>query len=221
MSHKKLDEIERFIRGYKHFKKLYFSSDNNNQIYKSLAETGQTPKTMVVTCSDSRINPAEMWGCKPGELFVVRNVANLVPPYESDEKNHGTSAALEFAVLHLNVEHIIVLGHSQCGGIDAMFKDLKRGSRAEERSFISTWMEIAHKAKVEIQTYHADAPLSEKLKLCEEKSLLISLENLMTFPWIKSKVEKKLLTLHAWRFDLVKGIIQQYDSNLDTFIDLE
>jgi len=214
-------EIKRFITGYRHFRKHYFSPNNNNRVYRDLAETGQAPKTMVITCSDSRINPAEMWGCKPGELFVVRNVANLVPPYESDEKNHGTSAALEFAVLHLNVEHIIVLGHSQCGGIDAMFKDLNRGHRTEERSFISTWMEIAKKAKLEVLAYHADEPLPEKLKLCEEKSLLISLDNLMTFPWIKSKVEKNLLTLHAWRFDLVKGIIQAYDPTLDKYIDLE
>lgn len=220
MTSQQPEEIQRFIHGYKNFKRRYFS-DNDNQVYKNLAEFGQTPKTMVITCSDSRINPAEMLGCKPGELFVVRNVANLIPPYESDDKHHGTSAALEFAVLHLKVEHIIVLGHSQCGGIDAMFKELSRGSRAEERSFINAWMEIANNAKIEVQTYHAESPLPEKLKLCEEKSLLVSLENLMTFPWIKDKVEKKLLCVHAWRFDLVKGIIQAYDPNLETFTDLK
>lgn len=213
-------EIQRFIKGYESFKKRYFAPDEKNQLYKKLVEFGQTPKTLVVTCSDSRVNPSEMLGCKPGELFVVRNVANLVPPYEQDDQYHGTSAALEFAVLQLKVEHIILMGHSHCGGIESLFTNVTQRTPEIDKSFIATWMQIARNAQNYVLEHHKDAPLVEKTQVCEEQSLLISLKNLRTFPWINDRVEKKTLALHAWYFDMKLGVIKRYNPSSNKFEDL-
>ena len=110
--------LQKILRGYSQFRKKYATGDQS--IMQYLATHGQKPETMVIACCDSRVDPSLILQCDPGDLFVVRNVANIVPPYECDEKHHGTSAALEFGVCYLQVKHIIILGHSQCGGIDAL-----------------------------------------------------------------------------------------------------
>lgn len=214
---KKTNEINRLVQGYKKYREEFFTPGEEDQFYQNLVDFGQRPKVMIVTCSDARVNPSQMLGCKMGELFIVRNVANLIPPYEADSQYHGTSAALEFAVLHLNVEHIIVMGHSRCGGIQSLYSTLKRGSRAGEQSFIAKWMEIAEEAKDDVEIAYPNAPLEEKLVLCEKRSLILSLENLTTFPWIRDKIAQKLLDIQAWYFDLKTGNLMQYNKALDDF----
>lgn len=212
-------EIERFLQGYQQFRSTYFSDDKKHVLYEKLVKEGQSPKTMVIACSDSRVDPSIILGSQPGELFVVRNVANLVPPYDNDPKHHGTSAALEFAVQTLSVQHIIVLGHSHCGGIRALLATPMH-THAQSNSFIDSWMNIANVAKAKVIADYRDAPIEQQEKTCEEQSLRISLKNLLTFPWIHEKVSAGMLTLHAWRFDLSSGIIQRLNTNTQLFEDL-
>ena len=151
-----------------------------------LARDGQSPPAMVIACADSRVAPEMIFDCAPGDIFVVRNVSNLVPPYEPDAGKHGTSAALEFAVTALNVRSIVVLGHSQCGGIRA----LMQGPNGNNGDFIASWMTIATKARTRV----CDAPdaASQSFETlcyrCEQESIRASLDNLMTFPWVAERV---------------------------------
>ncbi len=211
-------EIKRLIHGYEQFRTNYFNNSHYLYIYQGLVKEGQQPKTMVVACSDSRVDPSIILNSAPGQLFVVRNVANLVPPCDDDRKHHGTSAALEFAVQGLKVQNIIVLGHSHCGGILSLLKDGK--TAAGHSNFISSWMSIAKEAKEKALTQACDQPLEKQAQVCEEHSLSISYKNLLTFPWIKEKVDAGLLHLHAWRFDLTEGILQCFNPNTKQFEDL-
>lgn len=214
-------EINRVIKGYQQFRETYFCEKKKNPLYKKLVREGQTPKTMVIACSDSRVDPSIILGCSPGELFVVRNVANLVPPYDNDPKHHGTSAALEFAVQTLKVSHIIVLGHSHCGGITALLKPHHHPTDSKEHSFIASWMNIAEEAKNDVLAKHKNHSLEQQAEACEKQSLLISQRNLLTFPWIRDKVIADRLSLHSWHFDLNTGIIQRFNTQLQRFEDLE
>lgn len=216
------------IEGYKRFRAQYYE---RSSIYKTLVDYGQQPKVLIVACCDSRVDPAIVMGCEPGDLFVVRNVANLVPPYDSDPRLHGTSAALEFGVRGLKVSDIIVLGHSHCGGIQALMSaehtsmaTPSQGERnaqptqdTQQTDFIDHWMNIAQCAKEKVNALYPDAPLEERAHQCEKESLRISLENLRSFPWIATRVSNNELFLHAWYFDLPSGLIQRYRPSCNTF----
>lgn len=186
--------IERLIRGFKAFREDYY--ENQPSFYQSLVEKGQSPDVMVIACADSRVNPSIIAKAEPGELFIVRNVANLVPPYQPDSHYHGTSAAIEFAVRDLKVKDIIILGHSHCGGIKHMCEG---HPDHDERQFIDSWVSMVQGAD--------DAELSgdERLRYVERKAVTVSLANLMTFPWLKERVEAGNLKLHGWLFDLEAG----------------
>ncbi len=163
--------IDRLIAGFKSFQETYY--EEQPDFYRSLVEKGQRPDVMVIACSDSRVNPSIIVKAKPGELFIVRNVANLVPPYEPDSHYHGTSAAIEFAVRDLNVEHIIVLGHSHCGGIRRLCEGHEDG---QNREFIDDWMSIVKQAcsdslEGEAQRRHV-----------EREAVKVSLGNLLPSP---------------------------------------
>lgn len=207
--------IESLIKGYQDFHDKYFESGDST-LYQDLVRRGQSPKTMIIACSDSRVDPATILNCSPGEVFVVRNVANLIPPYENDNKHHGTSAALEFAVCFLKVEHIIVFGHNHCGGIQALLNDTMEP--AEDRGFIASWMDIAREAKEKALVEHGSTDMQEKH--CCEYSLIASLKNLDTFPWIVERVKKGRLALHAWHFDLETGEVRRFNSNEKKFENL-
>ncbi len=216
MKHPSLSsQVQKLISGYQRFKTQYFEERN---CYEELIRNGQQPKTIVIACSDSRVDPAILTGCKPGELFVVRNVANLVPPYEADLRHHGTSAALEFAVLNLQVTDIVILGHSHCGGIRALMEHTAQNAAF---SFITAWMDIAEPAKREVLKQHPHCCLDEQAHHCEKASLLVSLENLKTFPWINERIENQQLALHAWYFDLTTGVIESFEAESKIFIPLE
>ncbi len=193
------------IEGFKRFRKKSYTGENAQ--FQNLVQYGQTPSTLIIGCCDSRVDPALILDCAPGDLFVVRNVANLVPPSENQGSFHGTSAALEFGVRNLKVEHIIVLGHAQCGGIRALLE----GGVSSEDSFIADWMRIADDARDVVDNKYSNADSATRLRACEQQSILVSLENLKTFSWIREGVESKCLTLHGWYFDIERGELLGYN----------
>lgn len=208
-------EIKKLIDGNKQFRKKYFRGDTT--LYNELVEFGQKPKTMVIACSDSRVDPAMIFNCQPGELFVVRNVANLIPPCEDSNTYHGTSAALEFGVRFLEVEHIIVFGHTQCGGIRALLEQTEQVVDKNHSRFISKWMEIARPAYDSVVSQHKQVSLEDRITLCEQYALINSLNNLKTFPWIQEQLQSGKLSVHAWYFNLETGLIHMYDQQKNTW----
>ncbi len=194
--------METLMLGYQRFMERYWFE--NRDVFQALAAKGQAPRAMVIACCDSRVSPEVIFDTEPGEIFVVRNVANLVPPYAPDSDNHGTSAALEFAVRKLLVSHIIVMGHSLCGGIRALVED----NLTDDDDFIGPWMKIATVAR-ERSLAVADGVVETARQLCEHESIRVSLANLMTFPWIRSRVEQGDLQLHGWFFNIESGSLDR------------
>lgn len=209
-------DIENLILGYEKFRTHYFS--HGDSAFKDLVRLGQKPKILIIACSDSRVDPAIVLDCKPGDLFVIRNVANLVPPYEDDQSYHGTSAALEFGVSGLGIRHVILFGHTQCGGIQSLLEHPPQ--KTGKKSFINKWMELAAPAHEAVLDHHSDLSLEEKTTLCGKYSLINSLKNLETFPCISQGIVKKTLFLHAWNFDLSQGILEGYDPDENCFKNL-
>lgn len=201
------------IAGFHRFREQHFTDDD--ALYRQLVQEGQTPKILVVACCDSRVDPALVLDCAPGDLFVIRNVANLVPPDENRiGGRHGTSAALEYGVKTLGVEHVIVLGHAQCGGIQA----LMRGSAIDgQESFISSWMRLAEQARNKVLQELPDASSQELERACEQQAILSSLDNLLSFDWIRERVQDGRLTLHGWYFDIEHGQLLQYEPGNSRF----
>ena len=187
--------MDRLIAGYRRFRDDTWPLQRAR--YQALAEAGQRPHTMVVACSDSRVDPATVFDAGPGELFVVRNVAALVPPWQSGGGYHGTSAALEFGVRVLGVQRLVVMGHAQCGGIHAML----HGAPSAAQDFVVPWMAIARDA--------VRPGLSETE--AEAAVVRLSLTNLRTFPWIAAAEAAGTLNVIGMRFDIHTGILSQLD----------
>jgi carbonic anhydrase len=196
-------DIAKFIYGFKRFQNSYFCGDA--EVFERL-RSGQNPRALVIGCSDSRVDPAIVMDCSPGDLFVVRNVANLVPPHESDSSHHGVSAALEYAVRVLLVEHVIVMGHSGCGGIHA----LMRQDFAQAGDYLPRWIAIGRRAREQVLAELPDKAPHLQERACEQAAILVSLENLLTFPWVRERVEAGNLLLHGWYFDLERGELLSY-----------
>lgn len=191
--------MDRLVAGFRRFRQTYYRE--NRETFDALAANGQAPRAMVIACSDSRVDPQLIFSAAPGEIFVVRNVANLVPPYgPSADYHHGTSAALEFAVRTLKVEDLVVVGHSSCGGVGALLRQAPR----PDKDFISTWMRIAEPARERALAASGDRP-EDLQRVCEHETVKVSLTNLMTFPWIRERVDGGALTLHGLYFDIEKG----------------
>lgn len=188
--------MDRLLNGYKRFRDDVWPE--RRRLFESLADDGQQPRVMVISCADSRVDPGMIFDAGPGELFVVRNVANLVPPHAPDSAYHGTSAALEFAALVLKVREILVMGHALCGGVRALLE----GSRAEATDFIAPWIGLAARARE--RALLCDDPVERQL-CCEKETVKVSLENLMTFPWIADRVAAGELRLHGAHFDIRTG----------------
>ena len=194
------------IAGFSRFREMHFAKDD--ALFRGLVEQGQAPKILVVACCDARVDPALILNSAPGDLFVIRNVANLVPPAENQGHYHGTSAALEFGVRKLEVEHLIVLGHAHCGGIRALLED----DIQKEGAFISEWMGIADAARKRVSLELANASSAARHRACEQQTILVSLANLMTFSWIRERVEHGTLALHGWYFDIERGELLGYNA---------
>ncbi|MGA2892287.1 MAG: carbonic anhydrase [Xanthobacteraceae bacterium] len=195
----------RLVDGYSAFVEHRLPLERSR--YHKLAEAGQQPEVMVICCCDSRVSPEVIFDAHPGELFVVRNVANLVPPYSPTGFTHGVSAALEFAVQNLKVGYIIVMGHSHCGGIRAY---VKHKDRPDPGDFIDNWMSlIAPAAKSLGET--VSLPRPDFLCRLEQASVVATLDNLTSFPWIRSRVEARELHLLGAYFDVGTGALHFYD----------
>jgi len=195
----------KMLQGYQAFRDKYVHGDK--YILQYLSYYGQQPEVMMVSCCDSRVDPALIMQCDPGDLFVVRNVANIVPPYEKDDLHHGTSAALEFAVCHLKVKHLIIMGHRQCGGIKAL---LNAGSTGKN-DFISNWVSIIKVPDVS----------PDEVDTCAKLALHQSRENCLTFPWIKERVDRGELIIHLWFFDIKQGLIFFYSEEKKDYLPLD
>lgn len=196
--------MQSLIDGYHDFRTTYYRE--NEKLLRDLFNRGQQPKAMLIACADSRIDPAAQLGAKPGDVFMVRNVANLVPPYMPDEDYHGTSAALEFAVKGLKVEHIIVLGHARCGGIGA----LMNGPVAGQTDFVNIWMRIAEPALRKVEALNVADEDERRLRV-ELEAVKVSEKNLLTFPWVKSAVDAGQLKIHGWYFNIGTGLLWKQD----------
>ncbi len=196
---------ERLISGYKAFAQQRLPMEQSR--YRELSEKGQSPEIMVIGCCDSRVSPEVVFDAGPGELFVARNVANLVPPYAPDGAAHGVSAALEFAVQVLRVKHIVVLGHAQCGGIKALAQDTAPLSPGD---FIGKWMSILETTRDETKI-HDHETQDEFISRLEKRAVSTSLQNLMTFPFINILAERGRLQLHGAYFGVAKGSLSILD----------
>lgn len=208
-------EILKLLIGFRKFRERFFEKDNH--LFDKLT-TGQSPKTLIIACSDSRVDPALMVGASPGDLFVVRNVANLVPPYETSKSGrHGVSAAIEFAISQLKVENVVILGHRQCGGIRA----LVTGADSNSDSFIERWMSIAKPARDRVFKLlgepKSDSELDLACRSCEMESIAISIDNLKTFPFVLDAIENRHVNILGIYFDLEQGQLFEYDEVLKKF----
>ena len=208
-----MTDINKLLEGFKRFR--HNNYDENRGLFYRLTKQGQSPKTIVVGCCDSRVDPAIVTDCDPGDLFIIRNVANLVPPFETGGNYHGTSAALEFGVRILEVENIIVLGHAQCGGIRALMNQIP-GTEQHE-GFVPGWMNVASHARNRVLSRMHGEPMEKQVRACEQEAILVSLDNLLTFPWILERVAQKKMTLHGWYFDLEHGELLRFNPDSNRF----
>jgi carbonic anhydrase len=179
-------------------------------VYKQLVSEGQHPSTLFIGCSDSRIVPYLLMDCGPGELFLVRNVGNLVPPWDTAGEAHGTAAAIEFAVLNLAVRHIVVCGHSHCGAIQALYSE-----PSEEARHLRGWLKYARDAALPV----VESP--DALRRVEQRSVVLQLTHLMTYPMVRRRVEQGELFLHGWHYLLDEGQILVFDAASGRFVQHE
>ena len=205
-----MKNLNQLLNGYKLVFQRNF--EINNPLYEELAK-GQSPKVMMISCSDSRVDPSLITHAEPGQIFAVRNIANLVPPIDmANRMDHSTPAALEYAVCTLKVRHIVLMGHSQCGGIRALLQGV---AETDDYRFIRDWLSIARSAKEKVLAQFGDQFIEEQANACEHESLHLSLNNLMTYPWIAKAVNNGDLFLHAWHFDIATGRLEESDIDWD------
>ena len=191
--------MDDLIAGYRRFRAGTWRAERSR--FEELSRFGQHPRALVIACSDSRTDPQMVFNAVPGELFVIRNVANLVPPYGPDDQPHGVSSAIEFAVRTLRVRAIVVMGHAMCGGIKALLE----GTPPELPDFVGQWVRIAEPARQRAM----QLPPEQRLDFCEHEAVRLSLTNLMTFPWIKSAVDSGQTALHGCFFGIRSGVLER------------
>lgn len=204
--------IHQFIEGFQRFQSKYFAGEE--PLYEKL-NNGQTPSTLLIGCCDSRVDPALLLDCDPGDIFVIRNVANLVPPCNALGHQQGVSAAVQFAVEALNVKRIIVMGHEKCGGIRALMQGY---TPTREIDFIGRWMKIVEPVKQQVLSQLGHCSVAQQNRACELGAILLSLNNLRGFPWIAERVERGEIALHGWYFDMSHGALLAYSERSDSFL---
>jgi carbonic anhydrase len=208
-----MHDVAELLDGYRRFLGTRYAEQAD--LYRRLADVGQSPKTMIVSCCDSRADPAMIFDAAPGQLFVVRNVANLVPSYEREGLYHGTSAALEFAVTGLGVANIVVMGHARCGGVRAFLDALVRPPA--QRSFIDRWLSLLTPAGAEALGDTAGQAIEVRQRALEHASIRQSLRNLETFPFIQERLAAGTLRLHGAFFDIADGRLLGLDRDSGRF----
>ncbi len=197
--------IEKLTAGYERFRNGYYQ--RNRDRLEQLAQQ-QNPEVAIISCCDSRVDPSILFDVEPGDIFVIRNVANLVPPFEIKGDYHGTSAALEFAVTCLKVKQILVLGHANCGGIRAL---MEKDDAIQSDGFIDSWMQIAAPAKEKVLAQKELDTLELRTDACEKTAVSYSLQNLMSYPWIRERVAAGKLNLIGCYYDLHTGELVDID----------
>ena len=202
-----MTQLQEMIEGYRRFRALGWERERER--WSELAE-GQSPKVMVLACSDSRADPSQIFDARPGQMFVVRNVANLAPPFETTHGYHGVSAALEFAVTQLEVEEVLVLGHGSCGGCAAALTGQFDEAEHGEGHFIAAWVDMLRDAGARIRSSHADLDQDAFLAM-EREAVKVSLANLRTFPWVIERERAGRLTLHGGHFSISEGLLYLLD----------
>lgn len=201
--------MDRLLDGYRRFRAGVWPSERDR--YERLSVHGQSPDTLILTCADSRLDPQTIFDTGPGELFIVRNIAGIAPPYEPDARYHGTSAALEYGVRVLKVRQILVMGHGQCGGVQAMVQ----GMPEEARDFVGPWMKMAES----VLSRKPKDPAADVLRHYEHEVVRLTLENLMTFPWIAEAVKDGRLALRGGWFGIRHGVLAMLDG--DRFVPVD
>ena len=207
--------LERLLRGFRDFRTGYYRE--HLDLFEKLASEGQSPKILIVGCADARVDPGILTQTQPGDIFTIRNVAAMVPPaqYPPDNRHHGISSAVEFAVRGLGVEHIVVLGHALCGGIGALVDG--RDSIYASYDYMSTWMAIAQEVRDSAVQRMAGRSRNEITRAVEQGAVLNSVGNLMSFRWIAERVEAGTLALHAWWFNMTEGQLYAFNPATATF----
>jgi carbonic anhydrase len=209
-----MTDFATLISGYRRFRTTGWSHER--QRWAELAES-QSPKVMVIACSDSRVDPATIFDASPGEMFVVRNVANLVPPFELTAGRHGVSAALEFAVTQLDVPEIVVMGHGGCGGCHAALTQGFKNARPGEGGFIARWIDMLDEARAKVVSAHGHDYNSAALRAMEHEAIKVSLANLRTFPCIRAREAEGQITLHGAYFAIDDGLLHVLDESSGAF----
>ena len=210
-----MEKMNDLIKGHEEFKELHFK--NFEVDFENLVKNGQSPEVLFIGCCDSRVVPDLITGSKPGDLFILRNVGNFVPPHKDDNDFHGTAAAIEYAVSVLKVKHIIVCGHSYCGACESLFKEIDQNI---EMVHIKKWLELGKKPRDFVIKHFSHLPKPSMLRTTEKVSVIFQLENLMTYPGVKRRVEENSLTVHGWYYKLEDGSIEYFDSKEFEFKDL-
>ena len=212
---KKLSPLPNFlVNRYKDWKSSSFLKNSNK--FKKLASLGQNPKTMVISCCDSRVHVTSIFGADEGEFFIHRNIANLVPPFSPDGKHHGTSAAIEYATKELKVPHLIILGHTGCGGINSGY-DLHNNKINPDYVFINKWLSIIMPA---FNNISKNVSQKKQIELLEEESIKNSIKNLFSFPNIKKSVENDILSIHGLIHDIGSGGLKYLNPLTEEFEDI-
>lgn len=207
-------DFNTLLDGYRRFRANGWSKERDR--WSQLAE-GQSPKVMVIACSDSRVDPSQIFDASPGEMFVVRNVANLVPPFETDRGYHGVSAALEFAVTQLRVDEVIVLGHGFCGGCAAALTGQFDAADHGEGHFIAKWIDLLRDARNRVRAEHSGDLDRNAYRAMEHEGVRVSLKNLRTFPWLVEREKAGDLKLHGAFFAISDGVLHLLDEDTGSF----
>jgi carbonic anhydrase len=206
--------LQRLINGFERFRNA--TRTDETHLFEQLVAEGQAPQVLVVACSDSRVDPAILTSCKPGDLCVVRNVAALVPPYEGEGCHHSTGAALEFGVQTLGVANIVVLGHAFCGGVGALSGH--RCIEHNQRSLLHNWVDIAAPALDAVTKHLRHASTEQRRRTLEQATVVHSLANLLTYPWLRERVQRGSLVLHGWYFDMAAADLLGYSGSSHQFV---
>jgi len=194
------------LDGYRKFKKEYFK--DNKKLFSELA-TGQNPHSMIITCSDSRVLPVKILSATPGELFIARNIGNIVPPYKLTRG--ATQSAIEYAVNVLNVESLIILGHSSCGACSHLYHEKIEDEEHIELSHVDEWLTLAYPAKHDAMLECLNNPNKNREEITEKNNIQLSLQRLMTYPYIVEALEKGKIEIHGWWYNLGTGDLESYD----------
>ncbi|MCK4441021.1 MAG: carbonic anhydrase [Sulfurovaceae bacterium] len=202
--------------GYKKFRKEYCK--DNKKLFNDLAE-GQSPHTMIVTCSDSRVVPDKILSATPGELFIARNIGNIVPPYERTQG--ATQSAIEYAVNSLKVPHLVILGHSSCGACSHLYHEIQENDKDVELSHVDEWLKLAYPAKHDAMLECLNNPQKNRAEITEKNNIQLSIQRLMTYPYVVKALEDKILELHGWWYDIGSGKLEAYNYDTKTFKKIE